>query len=234
MNRSCLILAAVAGLGLVSRAAHAHIAIASGPGFANTTQEVTFGVGHGCAGADTYKVRIEIPASVTSVRPERSDFGKVSVEKDATGAITAAVWQKSDADALDADIAYYKLVIRFKVPNQPFTTVYFPAHQTCRAADGTLSVTDWIGLPTDPAVDGAAAEPAPSLNIVPARLPGWNKFTTPVAVSELGVFFPDAVIVWKGTAAYSPNAATRDQIAATSGVTALSSLAANDEIWVRY
>src|SRR6476659_1391218 len=100
--------------------ARAHISIASGPGFANTTQEITFGVGHGCAGADTYKVRVEIPADVLSVRPLRSDFGKVSVEKDAAGTITAVSWQKADGDALDADLAYYKLIIRLKVPDKLF------------------------------------------------------------------------------------------------------------------
>jgi uncharacterized protein YcnI len=234
MTRTLFALVVAAGLGLAPRLADAHISIASGPGFANTTQEIAFGVGHGCAGADTYKVRIEIPSTVTSVRPVRSDFGKVSVEKDAAGTITAAVWQKADADALDADIAYYKLVLRLKVPNQPFTTIFFKAHQTCRAADGTLSTTDWVMLPTDPVVDGGTDEPAPSLTIVPARLSGWNKFTVAAAVADLGVFFSDALIVWKGTAAYSANPTTKDLISTTSGVTPLSSLAANDEIWVRY
>src|SRR6476659_810865 len=107
--------------------AHAHISIASGPGFTNTTQEITFGVGHGCAGTDTYRVRIEIPTDVLSVRPLRSDFGKVSIEKDTAGTITAVSWQKADADALDADLAYYKLVVRLKVPNKPFTTYFFKA-----------------------------------------------------------------------------------------------------------
>ncbi|HVT08659.1 MAG TPA: DUF1775 domain-containing protein [Polyangia bacterium] len=222
------------GLCAVPAAAHAHITVASGPGFAGTTQEIGFGVAHGCAGADTIKVRIEIPAAVTSVRPMRSDFGTVSVEKDATGAITAAVWQKADADVLDADIAYYKLVIRLKVPNQPFTTVFFPAHQTCRAADGTVSTTDWVALPTDPATDGGAGEPAPALTVLPPRAPGWNTFTVPAAIPDLGVFFSDALIVWKGTAAYSANMATQAQIAATAGVTPLSSLAAGDQISVRY
>lgn len=126
MTRFVCILLVVMGVGLLPRLTHAHISVASGPGFANTTQEVAFGVGHGCAGADTFRVRIDIPSSVTSVRPQRSDFGRVSVEKDATGAITAVVWQKADLDALEADIAYYKLVIRLKVPNLPFSTVYLP------------------------------------------------------------------------------------------------------------
>ena len=69
---------------------------------------------------------------------------------------------------------------------------------------------------------------------MPARLPGWNKLTVPVAVSDLSVFFSDALIVWKGTSAYSANSATKELIAATPGVGALTSLAANDEIWARY
>lgn len=46
--------------------ARAHVSVVSGPGFANTTQEIVFGVGHGCAGADTTRVRVEIPAGVLS------------------------------------------------------------------------------------------------------------------------------------------------------------------------
>jgi len=228
-----MIVLAASAIG-VSTAANAHISIASGPGFANTTQEIVFGVGHGCAGADTYKVRIQIPAGVTSVRPVRSDFGKVSVEKDAAGTITALAWQKADADALDADIAYYKLIVRLRPPNAPFTTLVLPATQTCRAADGTMSTVDWAMLPGAPTPDAGEAEPAPTLPLVPAHRPGWNKLTVPVAVTDLATYFGDAQIVWKGAAAYSPSAATTDQIKATSGVTALSALAANDEIWVKY
>ena len=212
----------------------AHVSIVSGTAVANATQEVTFGVGHGCAGADTYKVRVMIPAGVTSVRPLRSDFGKVSVEKDAAGIINAVVWQKPDVEALDADIAYYKLVVRMKVPDAPFTSLYFPSEQTCRAANGTLSTVAWSMLPTDPIVDGGADEPAPELRLVPARRPGWNKYVVPRAIADLSLFFGDALIAWKGTAAYSANPATVEQIAGTPGVTPLTSLAANDEIWVKY
>jgi periplasmic copper chaperone A len=234
MKHAACVLSVSLALCALPVVARAHVSVTSGPGFANATQEVTFGVAHGCAGADTSQVRIEIPASVTSARPMRSDFGKLTVEKDAAGLITAAVWTKADADVLDADFAYYKLVIRLKVPNQPFTTVFFPAHQTCRAADGTVTTTEWVALPTDPTVDGSAGEPAPALVVVPARRSGWNKFTVANAVSELGTFFDDALIVWKGAAAFSANPATSELIKGTAGVTWLPALAANDEIWVRY
>lgn len=230
MNKTVVALLAGTGILVTPAIADAHVSVASGLGFANTTQEIAFGVGHGCAGADTYSVRIEIPAGVTSVRPERSDFGKVSVEKNVAGDVTAVVWQKPDAELLEGDISYYKLTVRLKVPNQPFTTLYFPTHQTCKASDGTLSSTDWIGTPTS----GAGVEPAPALNIVPARKAGWNKFTVPSALSDLSSFFSDAQIVWKGTAAYSANPATVELVKATSGVSTLTELQANDEVWVKY
>jgi uncharacterized protein YcnI len=234
MKRAAQALALALGVLALHGAADAHVSISSGIGTANVTQEVTFGVGHGCAGADTWAVKVTIPAGVTSVRPMRSDFGKVSIEKDTAGAITGVSWQKAAADALDADIAYYKLVVRLKTPNAPFTTLVLPALQTCRAADGTLSTVNWSSLPGAPPPDGGEDEPAPTLPLVPAHKAGWNKVTVPVAVVDLGTYFGDAQIVWKGSAAYSPNAATTDQIKATSGVTALTALAAGDEIWVKY
>jgi uncharacterized protein YcnI len=222
-----------AAISLLAATAGAHIEVASGPGFANTSQEITFGVGHGCSGIDTYSVKIDIPAGVSSVRAETSDFGKATVEKDAAGNVIAVNWTKAAADLLDSDTNYYKLVLRLKVPNAPFTTIFFPAHQTCMATDGGTTVVDWVGtMPAPP--DGGGPEPAPALKIVPARRAGWNKLTVPAAVSDLSGFFGDALIVWKGTAAYSSNPATADLIMKTSGVTALGALAANDEVWVKY
>ena len=224
--------AALAGLStFLSSAAQAHISIASGPAFANTSQEVTFGVGHGCEGADTVRVQVEIPTGVASVRPETSDFGQVDVETDAAGAVVAVTWTKAKASVLDADTQYYKLMLRLKAPDQPFTRVYFPTHQTCRAADGTETVVDWVGI--DESAD-STVEPAPALNILPARFPGWNKYTLGSAVDDLKGFFGDAQIVWAGSKAYSINPATVDLIAATQGVSALTSLAAGEEIWVKY
>lgn len=82
-------------------------------------------------------------------------------------------------------------------------------------------------MPGDP-------EAAPVIAIVPPRKPGWNKFTVPVAVPNLAVFFSDAQIVWRGTEAYSPNASVTELTGATAGVSALSSLNAGDQIWVKY
>lgn len=227
MNRCALLLGGLCALYV--NTARAHVEVKSGPAAANKTQEVSFAVGHGCSGADTYKVKLDIAAGVTSVRPLRSDFGKVSVDKDMAGAVTAVTWQKPAADALDADLSYYKLTVLMKVPDKPFTRLYFAVHQTCRAVDGTLSTVDWVALP------GQMGEPAAALTIVPARQPGWNKFSSSEHIHDLSVFFSDAQIVWKGTTAWSPNAETTNLIKTTPGVTALTDgIHPDDEFWVRY
>ncbi len=231
MKRTILTLPLAGIVVLLAATAQAHISIASGPAFANTSQQVRFAVGHGCAGADTYRVQIEIPAGVSSVRPEPSDFGQADVETDAAGTVVAVTWTKPEASVLDADTQYYELVVRLKAPDQPFSTVYLPSHQTCRAADGTETVVDWVGI--DEAPD-STVEPAPELYVLPPRFPGWNKFTVGNAVDDLKGFFGDAQIVWAGNQAFSVNPATTELIGATAGVSTLTSLAKGDQIWVRY
>ena len=229
MRRSVEAILLGAAISLVPAMAAAHVSITSGPGFANGTQILKFGVGHGCEGLDTYSVKIDIPADVTTVRPMPSDFGKLSIQTDATGAVTGVTWTRTAQELLGGDQAYYELAIRAKLPDKGFSIVYFPTHQYCLGPDGGVIVTDWIG--TDPS--NTTVEPAPAVRLVPARRAGWNKFTVPVAVPDVSSFFGDALIVWKGNAAFSPNPATTDLIK-TTGVTALTSLAANDEIWVKY
>jgi uncharacterized protein YcnI len=226
-------LALAAAALFISSAAQAHIEIDSGAATSNATNEVVFAVGHGCSGNDTYKVVIDIPAGVTSVRPMRSDFAMPTITKDGSGNVTSVTWQKSASDALDADTAFYKLAVRLKTPDQPLSTLYFPAHQTCRAANGDLSVVEWTDLPTTPTAQ-QTGNPAAALKVLPARVPGWNKMTVPSAISDLSVFFKDAQIVWKGNAAYSANPNVASLISSTSGVTALTSLSAGDEVSVKY
>lgn len=215
---------------LIAVSAHAHVSISSnattsGMGVANVSQEVTFGVSHGCNGTDTVKLTVDIPAGVKNVRPMRSDFATPTVVTDGSGNVTSVTWQKPDAEALPADTGFYKLVIRMTAPNAPFTKVLFMAHQTC--IDGTTE--HWV-LP--PGSD-AGSNTGPALTILPARSPGWNKYIVPVAITDMKLF-NDAAIVWKGSAAYSGNASTLAQIKAEPAVTELGSLAAGDEIWVKY
>lgn len=213
---------------LSASTAYAHVSITSGPATANTTQEVTFGVGHGCAGADTYSIQVHLPATITSVRPVDSPFGRPVLTKDMAGVVTAVTWTKDQADVLLADEQYYKLTLRMRIPDAPFTVTYVHVTQVCRDAMGVESVVEWEALP-----DGAG-EPAAELVIVPARVQGWNKYTVASQVVDLATFFKEAQIVWAGNAAFSTNATTTELIAREPGVTALSQVEAGTEIWVKY
>ena len=214
---------------LISGVAYAHPHVDSGPAEANKSgQLVTFGISHGCTGKDTVKIKITIPAGISSVRGLYSPFGAPTVTKDGNNNVTSVTWEK--ATFLPSDDTYPEFTLRLKVADVPFTSIMFPIEQTCRDANGDTVVT-W-DQPDD--TTGSAA---PRLTIVPARLKGWNKLTLSAAVPKdsIPTYFGDSQILWKGTAAYSPNAVVAAMIAMTPGVTPLDGdLAAGDEIWVKY
>lgn len=230
-RRSC---ALVAGAGFVAwcATADAHVSVA-GPGFAGQNQILVFSIGHGCEGADSYKLSVAIPKEVTSVRGMPNAWGDADVQTDDTGAVTAVVWTKQTVRPRDDQ--YYQMSIRVGVPDLPFHTLYFPATQSCRTADGVESVVEWKALPDEVAAapKGEEPEPAPALTILPARVPGWNKFTVTDKVTDLSVF-KDALIVWAGDAAYSANPTTAERIRSEEGVTELREIPAGTDVWVKY
>ena len=208
-------------------AAHPHID--GGPALASKGgQLITFGISHGCGGKDTVKIVVTIPAGVTGVRAFYGPFGAPSVTTDANNNVTSVTWEKATFEPVDK--TYPQFTIRATIADVPFTSIMFPVEQTC--LDGTgPTVVNW----NEP--DDTNGKEAPKLKVVPARVAGWNKLTVPVAIAEddLPAYFGDAQILWKGTAAYTPNGAVAALITMTPGVSALSGgLSAGDEIWVKY
>jgi periplasmic copper chaperone A len=214
---------------LTTGVAGAHPHIDGGPAFANKSgQLVTFGVSHGCAGKDTVKITVTIPDGISSVRGLYGPFGAPKVTRDGSNNVTSVTWEKATYE--EGDSTYPQFTLRVRVADVPFTSIMFPVEQTCRDATGD-TVVDW----DQP--DDTTGQAAPRLAVVPARVAGWNKLTLSAAVAadDIPLYFGDAQILWKGTAAYTPNAAVAALIAMTPGVSVLSGdLAAGDEIWVKY
>jgi len=216
--------------------AHAHVSLASGPAQANKSQIISFGISHGCTDTagkklDTVRITVTIPAGVTSIRGIRSDFGNPTYAKSGT-AVTAVTWTKPAGDLLEADDSYYEVKIRARIPDAPFTKLQWNVTQTCED-----SVTHaQIVVPWDQPEGSMTGEPAPIQTVVPARTSGWNKFTMnrALTIQEVAAYLGDALIVWRGNAAYSSNQHTAAMIASTQGVVALDAVAANDELWVKY
>ena len=216
----------------VPAAAFAHVSLA-GPGYAGKSQVLVFSIGHGCTGADTISLEIMLPEELSSVRAMPGAFGDLKVNADEDGVVSSVVWSKDDAR--DADELFYQFSLRAKLPDAPFTTLLFPATQVCRAADGTETTVKWAATAEEVAAakEGEEPEPAPTLVILPARAPGWNKYEAKDAIDDLSIF-DDAEIVWVGDAAYSANPTTMELIADESDVNVLTKIKAGAEIWVKY
>lgn len=226
---------------LVPSIASAHISIVTGAATANKSgQKVTFGINHGCTSAggaklDTLSIKVDIPTGIdpTSVRALPSDFGGTPAIAKTGSNVTSVTWNRNPADLQNGDVAYYELTLRLKVNDVPFTKIPWVITQVCRPQGGTSTddvTVVWTGPSSNP-------EPSPVMQVVPAHAMGWHKITltTAVAAADMGTFFGDAQIVWKGTSAYSPNAFTTALIAMTTGAAPLTTdLAAGDEIWVKY
>lgn len=221
--------------------ASAHIGIATGPALANKSgQKITFAINHGCtavggAKLDTLSIKVDIPTGIdpTSVRALPSDFGGTPIVTKAGNNVTSVKWDRDPAELQASDVAYYELTLRLKVNDVPFTKIPWVITQVCRPQGGTVAddvTVVWTGPSTN-------AEPSPVLTVVPTHVAGWHKITltTAILAADMGTFFGDAQIVWKGTSAFSSNAFTAALITMTTGVTALTAdLAAGDEIWVKY
>jgi hypothetical protein len=74
----------------------------------------------------------------TCVRCDNSPHCSSRIE-DAAQNVSAVTWTKPDANLLDSDTNYYKLVLRLKVPNQPFSTIYFWHPGGAPTSDGGLA-----------------------------------------------------------------------------------------------
>jgi uncharacterized protein YcnI len=118
---AALLAAAAAG------AAQAHVALTPKAAEAGSYQVLRFGVGHGCEGAATTGLRIEIPEGVASARPQPKPGWTLRIERDAQQRVRAVAWQgELAADQFD------EFLIQARLPAAA-GAVAFPAVQSCGA-----------------------------------------------------------------------------------------------------
>lgn len=197
--------------------AQAHASFVSGLPFAGKSYVATLNIGHGCeepVSADTIKVEVSVPAGISSIRPADAVFGPASLET-SDGKVTKMIWNKPTA-AQASDTHFYQVTFKLSIPaGTELTTLAFDTVQTC---SGNATVA-WTG------------DEAPKLKILPARAPGWNKYTaqTELNADAVASYFSDALIVWYNNTAYSANTITAGAIK-----TPLTAIPAGAEFWVKY
>ena len=141
-------------------AAQAHVTADPAEAPAGASVVVRFQVGHGCQGAPTTGLRIEMPPGVKSARPQAKAGWSIRVEPDGEGGVAAVSW----TGMLAAD-QFDDFTLMIRMPSGP-GSVYFPAVQTCGAND-----EQWTQIPDPGEAAQGLKHPAPSIRISPASTP---------------------------------------------------------------
>lgn len=242
MNRQSLFKLAISLLAVTSVNTIAHVGVANTPLYTGKTQEIVLSVPHGCSETvngvsksyDTLRVEVQIPATLTGLRPLDAVFGAATLEKSEAGTITKVIWTKPDTADKGSDTHQYFFSVRAKVNTTAFTTVYLPTTQYCKNTNGQEISAAWTAIGGDHDHSATTTEnPAPSFLVYPVRTKGWNKYIAPDHLHNMSIF-NDAEIVWKGKAGYSANANTAALIKADAAYTELSEIHPDEEFWVKY
>jgi uncharacterized protein YcnI len=130
----------------------AHIVIAESQAAPGAYHVAGFQVGHGCAGAATTALRVEIPAGVESAKPQPKPGWTVEPIRGADGRTAAVVWRGQLADD---QFEVFSLLLKLPAASGP---VYFPTTQSCGAAQ-----TRWTDIPAPGAAWTSVSHPAPVL-----------------------------------------------------------------------
>ncbi|SJN10462.1 Conserved membrane protein in copper uptake, YcnI [Leucobacter sp. 7(1)] len=159
-------------------AANAHVSIAEGPVEAGSYSILTLGVPHGCDGAATTKVAIQIPDGINAVTPTRNSLYTVEkVMEDLDTPITdshgnevtervAQVVYTATTPLPDGQRDAFELSLQ--IPEDAAeTTLYFPTVQTCEQGE-----TAWVQIPEEGQDGHDLDTPAPGVDVIAASAAG--------------------------------------------------------------
>jgi uncharacterized protein YcnI len=153
--------------------AFAHITLEQQEAVVGSTYKATFRVGHGCDGAATTTIRVQIPEGFIAVKPMPKEGWKLDLvvsdyekpyktfEETLTKGVREVTW--SGGKLLDA--WYDEFVLRGTLAGgEAGTVVYFPIVQQCEKG-----VHRWIEIPAAGKKADDYKEPAPGLRLINKR-----------------------------------------------------------------
>ena len=129
-------------------AAHVTLDTAQAPALAYV--RIAIRVPHGCEGAGTVALRLQIPDGVTSVKPMVKAGWSISLDRadgtpasahDATPVVREVAWRGGPLP----DEFYDEFVLRIRMPDTPNETIWFPCVQECEGG----KVSRWIERPAE-------------------------------------------------------------------------------------
>lgn len=170
---SKMLFAAALAAGLAGAvAAQAHVTLEQPEAPVGSTYKAVLRVGHGCEGAATTRLRVQIPEGVIAVKPMPKPGwtlelvkGKYAQTYDYYGTptaegVTELVWSGELPDAY-----YDEFVFRARLTEglSVGTDLYFPVVQEC---DGAAE--RWIEIPAAGQDPDSLESPAPGIRLLPA------------------------------------------------------------------
>ncbi|HVJ43616.1 MAG TPA: YcnI family protein [Dongiaceae bacterium] len=159
---ACLILFPVAAL--------AHVTLETGEAPADGYYKAVLRVPHGCEGAPTTAIRVQIPAGVKQAKPMPKPGWQLAVKKEKLAQpydwygtqVTEDVREISWSGGNLPDAFYDEFVFRAKLPDAAGQVIRFPVIQTCATGEAK-----WIEIPAAGAAEDSVEHPAPSLKLGP-------------------------------------------------------------------
>jgi uncharacterized protein YcnI len=154
----------LAAAGVSSACAHVSFAKRQVP--LEPTIEATLRIPHGCNGSPTLRLRMRIPAQVTSVRPAAKEGWTIS--QGGQGATREIAWSGRLPDKQRGE---FQFSMDLDASVKPGQVIHFPVVQECETG-----VARWIDVSGKPSADASEAEetdeassPAPSIRISPRK-----------------------------------------------------------------
>jgi uncharacterized protein YcnI len=163
--------AALLALGLAVPAS-AHITFENKEVVAGTTAKFVLRVSHGCAGAPTTRVRLQLPEALRGAKPQPKPGWELAITQRPTGVQAAgghgdAVGEEAAEIAWSGrleDAHYDEFAFRAVIaPQTPAGRLYIPVVQECAGG----AVERWIERPPAGGSADQLQFPAPAVRIVP-------------------------------------------------------------------
>jgi uncharacterized protein YcnI len=139
---------------LAATAAPAHVVLTQTSAKGGSSSVATFRVTHGCDGAPTTALRIAIPESIASARPQPKPGWTLDMDRNGDH-VTAITWRGGNLPSDEFD----EFSVLLKLPKDVGPLV-FPATQTCKK-----SVEQWNEIAQPGQNPHALENPAPVLII---------------------------------------------------------------------
>ena len=171
MRRFCRVAGLAAALAVLAGApAAAHVTLEAEKAPADSSYKAVLRVGHGCDGAATTRIRVQIPLGVRQAKPMPKPGWELTtvIEKlpepyDWYGTmITEEVREIAWSGGKLPDAFYDEFVFRARLPDEPGAVISFPVVQECETG-----VHRWIEIPEPGKSADDYAEPAPQLTLTP-------------------------------------------------------------------